>query len=250
MTTAMDPLHGQELPGDLLRALPVGALFDCLVDTVFFVKDATGRYVLANTTLATRCRRQDRNELVGKRPSEVLGPTLGEGYEAQDRQVLDTGTRIEDRLELHLYPERSVGWCLTNKFPLRNGSGDIVGVVGISKDLGAPRTDSAAFDRLKSVITHVQGSLDAAPTVRQLAGLAKLTPYQLDRRIRMIFGLSTGQWVLRQRLDHARRLLAESDRAIAEIALAAGYEDQSAFTRQFRKTTGLTPSRFRALYAG
>ncbi|MEM1397910.1 MAG: AraC family transcriptional regulator, partial [Pseudomonadota bacterium] len=77
---------------------------------------------------------------------------------------------------------------------------------------------------------------------------AQLTPYQLDRRIRRMFGLSTGQWLLKQRLDLAKAQLIETDKAIVEVAMDAGYSDQSAFSRQFLKTTGLTPTSFRQAY--
>ncbi len=234
-------------PQDLLQFLPVGELFDRLPDTVFFVKDVEGRYFVANTTLAMRCKRQ-KEELIGKLPSEVLGRTLGERYEAQDRSIVKTGSSILDRLELHIYPDRTVGWCVTNKFPLVSETGAIVGVTGISKDLGAPHFENDDFKRLKSVIAYVKDNQADVPTVQKLSQLADMSPYQLDRRIHQVFGLTTGQWVLKQRLDHAQLQLVQSDTKIAQIALDCGYEDQSAFSRQFRKTTGLTPSQFRTVY--
>ena len=65
-------------PQALMDALPVGDLFDCLPDTVFFIKDVSGRYVLVNDTLAARCRGRHKGDLVGKLPSEVLGRSLGD----------------------------------------------------------------------------------------------------------------------------------------------------------------------------
>ena len=56
---------------------PIAALFDQLPDIVFFVKDVEGRYTSANRTLAERCGLRDKGELLGKRPSDVLGDTLG-----------------------------------------------------------------------------------------------------------------------------------------------------------------------------
>jgi AraC-like DNA-binding protein len=42
-------------------------------------------------------------------------------------------------------------------------------------------------------------------------------------------------------------MLTETDKPIVNIALESGYYDQSAFTRQFRLNTGLTPLQFRAM---
>ena len=232
---------------DLMAQLPIGDIFDRLADTVFFIKDLRGRYILANSTLAHRCK-QPKEKLIGRLPSEFLGKTLGERYEAQDRSVLDSGLPILDRLELHAYPDRTIGWCITNKFPIFDAAGAIVGVTGISKDLGAPDLENSDFAGLNFVIDYVKQNLARNPTVTELANLANLSPYQLDRRLFHVFGLTTGQWVLKQRLDVAQRDLITSEKSIAEVSLDCGYEDQSAFSRQFRKTTGLTPTEFRRLY--
>jgi AraC-like DNA-binding protein len=49
------------------------------------------------------------------------------------------------------------------------------------------------------------------------------------------------------RIDAAMRMLQETESAIAAVGHACGYSDQSAFTRQFRKLTGLTPGQYRAM---
>ena len=57
--------------------------------------------------------------------------------------------------------------------------------------------------------------------------------------------------LLQARLDAARRLLVEApDLSVAAIAMQCGYSDQSAFTRQFKATTSLTPSQYRRLQQG
>ena len=94
------------------------AVFDHLPDTVFFIKDLDGRYVSANQTLVERCGLRNKSELLGRRPSDVLGKTLGRGYESQDQSVLETGQKLVDQLELHTVRSKDVGWCLTTKMPL------------------------------------------------------------------------------------------------------------------------------------
>ena len=104
---------------------------------------------------------------------------------------------------------------------------------------------NSEYRNLQSVITYTEEHLADPPDIKTLSNIAGMSAFQLDRRMRQAFGLSTGQWVLKQRLDLARKELAETDTPIAEIALNAGYRDQSAFTRQFHRATGLTPSTFR-----
>jgi AraC-like DNA-binding protein len=60
-----------------------------------------------------------------------------------------------------------------------------------------------------------------------------------------MFGLSAGQWLTRLRIDQAGERLRQGDAPIVEVALACGYADQTAFTRQFRKVVGLSPGAYR-----
>jgi len=223
------------------------ALFDHLPDIVFFVKDRDGRYLVVNHTLVERSGRRHKAELIGKRPSEVLGETLGRGYERQDQSVVQSGEALVDQLELHIIRSRDLGWCLTTKMPLSGGNGSIAGLVGVSKDLRLPDMSSSDFEHIAEAIAFAEQNLARRPSIRELAGIAGMSVFQLDRRMRRVFGLTTGQWTLKTRISHASRLLAETDMPIADVAFEAGYSDQSAFTRQFRRSAGLSPSQYRKL---
>jgi AraC-like DNA-binding protein len=177
----------------------------------------------------------------------VLGKALGRGYEGQDRSVLETGHRLLNQLELHAYRSRDVGWCLTSKLPLVDKDGNTIGIVGVSQDLRLPDVATDEFRHLDEAIRYVETNISAPPTIREVAGVAHMSVYQLDRRMRRVFGLTTGQWILQKRINHARKLLLQTDLSVAGTAQEAGYADQSAFTRQFRRSTGLSPSAFRKL---
>jgi len=222
-------------------------LFDEMPDTVFFIKDTDGRYSAVNKTLAERCGVAGKSALIGRKPSEVLGRDLGRSYERQDQHVQDSGEAIVDLLELHVYPTREVGWCLTSKLPIHDDDGSVIGVVGISRDLKPLDVTSSDFAHISAAIRYAEDNLARAPTIGEMAAVASMSVYQLDRRMQQVFGLTTGQWILKTRIGHARRYLIESDRPIAEIALDVGYSDQSAFTRRFRRATGLSPSEYRRI---
>jgi PAS domain S-box-containing protein len=222
-------------------------LFDEMPDTVFFIKDTAGRYTAVNKTLVERCGASSKSALIGKTPSDVLGPELGRSYERQDRHVQESGEAIIDFLELHVYATREVGWCLTSKLPMHGENGAVAGVVGISRDLKPLDVTSSDFGHISAAIRFAEDNLAKAPTIGEMAAVASMSVYQLDRRMQQVFGLTTGQWILKTRIGHARRYLIESDRPIAEIALDVGYSDQSAFTRRFRRATGLSPSEYRRI---
>jgi AraC-like DNA-binding protein len=222
-------------------------VFDQLPDIVFFIKDIEGRYLCVNRTLAERCGLQDKGQLLGKKPSDVLGDTLGRAYEQQDYHVIRTGQRLVDQLELHLTRSRDVGWCLTTKVPLYASDGAIAGLAGVSQDLRLPDINTDDFAHIADAIQYAERNLAKRPAIRALARVAGMSIYQLDRRMRRVFGLTTGQWLLKSRISHASAILIETSLPIADVALRAGYADQSSFTRQFRRSTGLTPSEYRKL---
>jgi AraC family transcriptional regulator len=70
-------------------------------------------------------------------------------------------------------------------------------------------------------------------------------PDHLARAFKLRFGLPIGSYLRRLRLDWAATRLESNEQAISAIALAAGFADQSHFTRTFRRHTGLTPHEYR-----
>lgn len=220
-------------------------LFDHLADVVYFIKDAQGAYLVVNQTLVTRCGVVNKQSLLGRTPNEVLGAPLGDRFAVQDREVIRSGKPLLSQLELHLYPNGEVGWCMTTKLPLRDTRNKVVGLVGVSQDLRIPNIQTEEYQQMATAIAYAERHLSNPPSVTKLTELARMSRYQLDRRMRTVFGLATGQWLVKVRIDAAQRLLQESTASIAAISLQVGYTDQSAFTRQFRQATGLSPGQYR-----
>ena len=84
----------------------------------------------------------------------------------------------------------------------------------------------------------------------QVAAASGVHPVHLARAFHQFYGSTPGQYVRGLRLDWAAEQLAAADEAasaLAGLALQAGFSDQSHFTRAFKRHTGLTPARYRAL---
>lgn len=240
-TTAADPL------GAVLDAAGFAlGLFDSLPDVVFFVKDEEGSYRAVNDTLVRRLGRKTKGEVLGRTTRDLFPSPLGERYLEQDLAVCRTGRPIEDLLELHLYPDGHEGWCVTTKLPLRGTRGELLGVAGTSRDVRPPDPGSGSLAGLADAVRHVHEHPAEPHRIEGLARRAGLAPDRFSRRVRALFGLSASQLVIKVRIDAARRMLRDSEAPIAQIALACGYCDQSAFTRQFKAVTGLTPAQYRS----
>ena len=221
-------------------------LFEHVPEAAFFVKDRTGRYVAVNQSLVERVGLRHKHELLGRHVREVFPAEFAERYAAQDAAVLRSGRPIRDRLELHWYPHRRKGWCLTTKLPLRDGGGAVAGLVGISRDLRAPGDSEINPAQLGGTLEFLEANFGEPLSPSMLAERAGLSPVRFARLIKRIFGLTPSQLITQTRLAAASQLLEETDKAVAEVALACGFYDHSAFTRAFRSATGRTPTELRA----
>jgi AraC family transcriptional regulator len=99
--------------------------------------------------------------------------------------------------------------------------------------------------RLRAVVEYVEEHLDASPTLEQMAAVARLSTYHFARQFKKATGLPPHQYVIARRVERAKRLLlAGPDLPLAEVALRAGFSDQSQFGRHFKRLVGVTPGRF------
>jgi AraC family transcriptional regulator len=81
--------------------------------------------------------------------------------------------------------------------------------------------------------------------IADLAASAEVHPVYLARVFREHYGRTPGAYLRRVRIDWAAQQLANSSaRPIIEIALLAGFSDQSHFTQAFKREIGLTPAQF------
>ncbi|WDD91399.1 AraC family transcriptional regulator [Burkholderia sp. FERM BP-3421] len=224
-------------------------VFDALPDVAFFVKDVNARYALVNRTLALRCGYKDKRALYGKAADEVFPRRFGRSYVEQDIAIIGAGQQLTDQLELHLYPGRQPGWCLTCKEPLRDARGRVVGLVGISRDLKAHEGSHPAYSRLADVVQYIQEHYVQPLNLKYLAGMAGMSVAQLERYFHKVFHLTPRQVLLKTRLDAATALLVSHDK-VTDVAALCGYTDHSAFTRQFKATVGVTPTEYRLMLQG
>lgn len=86
----------------------------------------------------------------------------------------------------------------------------------------------------------IEENLDRDLTLSDLEGVALCDRWRLSRDFRVLLGASPHRYLVFRRLDRARGLM-EQGLGLAEAALASGFADQSHFTRQFKKTYGMTP---------
>jgi AraC family transcriptional regulator len=85
-------------------------------------------------------------------------------------------------------------------------------------------------------------------SLKQIAESVNVHPVHLAVRFRRYFGSTIGDYVRKLRIDFACSRLVETDQSLIEIALAAGFCDQSHFSRTFKQVIGVSPSEYRLAF--
>lgn len=110
----------------------------------------------------------------------------------------------------------------------------------------APSHQAPCPDLVADTLAWIERQLDERLTLARIAERAGLSPYHFSRLFTARMGLSPMAHVRGRRLVRAaRRLVAEPDARLVDLAFEAGFESQEAFTRAFGRRFGVTPGRFR-----
>jgi AraC family transcriptional regulator len=119
--------------------------------------------------------------------------------------------------------------------------------------IAASRRHLQTFERkpprwLKKVKECLHESFSTPPSLNELAGVVGVHPTHLTRVFRQFEACTVGDYIRRIRIEQARRKILTSNDSLVEIALDAGFADQTHFTRSFRRVTGMTPTEFRSIF--
>jgi AraC-like DNA-binding protein len=99
--------------------------------------------------------------------------------------------------------------------------------------------------QLRLVADHVDQRIDQDISVEKLAQLAGLSEAHFARAFKQTTGISPHKYVTERRLERGKRLLADTQETIAQIALDCGFADQAHFARSFSQHYGSSPSALR-----
>jgi AraC-like DNA-binding protein len=133
------------------------------------------------------------------------------------------------------------------KQPLHDKSGQVIGLACISKDLIEPSRARLIDGDFAQAVDRMREHNAEKLRVQDLAKRAKVSVAQFERRMKRIFQLSAGQYLMKVRVDAAARLLQHSEQSISDIAQHVGFFDQSRLSRVFRRVTGMTPGQYRRI---
>jgi AraC family transcriptional regulator len=101
--------------------------------------------------------------------------------------------------------------------------------------------------KLRRVKEFINENLEEDLSLAEIAAVADLSQYHFARSFRKTTGFTPQQFLMQQRIERAKELLAKDDTPIVEISLQTGFKNQSHFSTLFRKYTKFTPKLWREL---
>jgi len=106
------------------------------------------------------------------------------------------------------------------------------------------------FRRIRRAIDRIESAIDEPLDLAEIARAACLSPYHFHRQFAAVVGETPHRYVVRRRLERARRLLTRSDLPVTHVSLACGFESPGSFSSLFRRRFGVSPRTFRAEIGG
>ncbi len=166
--------------------------------------------------------------------------------------------RVAVAPQLHVRDPRieHIGWAvkaeLESPEPLGRLYGESLGIALAAHLLrdyvrASPPRNGGRFSRrrLQRVLDYIQEHLAADLSLAQLAELVDMSPSHFKVVFRHSMGLPVHQYVIRSRVEHATGLIARSKLPLSDVALQAGFANQSHMARCMKRLTGVTPAAMR-----
>ncbi|MBD2771358.1 helix-turn-helix domain-containing protein [Iningainema tapete] len=98
--------------------------------------------------------------------------------------------------------------------------------------------------RLRQATEYIYEHLAQNPSLTEMAQMVQMSPYYFSRLFKQSTGLTPHQYLIKCRIEQAKRLLKTTNLSIAKIAQQVGFVDQSHLTRHFKRHVGVPPSQF------
>ena len=161
-------------------------LINNLPDSIY-AKDSAGRKILANPADLKNLRCRTEAEAIGKTDFDLFPKEIAQQFYADDMKVIQ-GQPVINREEYFLNEEGKKQWLLTSKLPLRDQNEQIIGLVGVGRDITEQKQATEALkqseERLREVMRSTRCILNCgeaeAPAGWQERVMNELTIFRWD----------------------------------------------------------------------
>lgn len=105
------------------------------------------------------------------------------------------------------------------------------------------------FEKAQAIKVFIEEHYREHYTYEDLAQLFEISKSKLQLAFRAVINDNVYEYVTRVRVEHAKRLLKDTDQTVSEVAMSVGI-DRSNLSYQFKKITGQTPAQYRNSVSG
>jgi AraC family transcriptional regulator len=171
-----------------------------------------------------------------------LDPAQGARFGIDDAHVFD----LAERLRQQMVAGEPLGAAYTQGLSLTLASYVFTAPQTASVSPLVPRSARSVppLD-VEAIVAYVEDNLGRDLGLIELAQVAGYSPDHFTRLFKRTFLLSPYQYILRRRIERAKALLRDPRRAIVDVALASGFSSQAHLNAMFKRSTGVTPGRYR-----
>jgi PAS domain S-box-containing protein len=223
---------------------PFYRLFDFMPDVSFFAKDREFRFVCASRRFIERFGFRDEVEVIGKDDFDLFPPRIAESFRRDDEEMMRTGEPKTNLVELFFTDQGIPDWFITNKTPLRDRAGELLGLMGVVQSYEGRRQVLQPYLQLDEAVAYIRQNFRRGVSVKELAAVIHLSARQIHRKFVEAFGSSPQAFIVKLRIQAACESLQREGSQIADVARELGFCDQSNFTQLFQKHVGITPLKY------
>ena len=130
------------------------------------------------------------SDVVGKKEEDFFPREIASEIWKDDQNILLHGQSVINRIEIILNAFGDLIWVQTNKLPVSDPSGNIVGIVGITRPISKMEDLPRQFELFRETIAFIRSNLANSIKVTDLADLMKLSENQFRRKFKNEFGVN------------------------------------------------------------
>lgn len=213
--------------------------------SLFMIKDIDSRYVYMSRALRDAIHLDPEQEVVGKTDFDLFPKIVAQSFRENDQKVFRDGRPLINEIHATIFFQHAPVWSISSKYPLRDGTGAIIGLITINEPYDKVAGNDDELSRLLPAIEHMANHYSQPFSLALLARICGYSERHFMRLFKARMRQSAQQFYEQVRMFHALDAIRHSNRPISEVAEECGFYDLSSFIKRFKRFVGKTPLRCR-----
>ena len=219
-------------------------LMENMPNISFCVKDAAGRIMHTNRYNVDVSGWRSVEDMLGYTSEELYPPDQAAVYANRDREVMESGVPIVERIYGFVADRSDSLNCVTVR-PVVGLDGSRIGTATIYWRAQEKMMPANWYNPIRKAVVYLNAHYAENVTVEHLAGISGYSVAQFRRLFHSLVGMAPSEYVTSVRINAAKTLLRTTGKRIIDIAAETGFFDHAHFIRTFKRKTGFTPAQYR-----